>query len=166
MADLLTQQQQQRELVRRAVLGWSLACTEILPGIDLGRDLVLAPPAADGSVDFALVEGVDNLGQSLTIALTTLLGSDVFNTAFGWDGLNALAEETSPSLARERVRVSVAQLLRNDRRVRRITDVSLSGDAGIQPPPAGSRELDVKVAFETATLEQTTLSLGKVAAGV
>jgi phage baseplate assembly protein W len=164
MADLLAQQQQQLELQRRAVLGWSLACTEILPGIDLGRDLELAT-ADDGSVDFVLVEGIDNLGQSLTIALTTLLGSDVFNGAYGWDGLNAIVEETSPSLVRERVRVSIAQVLTRDPRVRRITDVSLTGDGGIAPPPSGSRELDVQVAFEMATMEQTTLTLGKVVTG-
>jgi phage baseplate assembly protein W len=164
MPDLVAQQQQQQELVRRAVLGWGLACPEILPGVDLGRDLELVP-ADDGSVDFALVEGIDNLGQSLTVALTTLLGSDVFNGAYGWDGLNALAEETSPSLVRERVRVSIAQTFTRDPRVRRITDVSLAGDGGIGQPPSGSRELDVQVAFEMATMEQTTLTLGKVVAG-
>ena len=163
--DLVTQQLQQQQLVRRAVLGWSLACTEILPGVDLGRDLVLEQ-ADEGSVDFALVEGIDNLGQSLTIALTTLLGSDVFNGVYGWDGLSALVEETSPSILRERVRVSVAQVLSRDPRVRRITDVSLTGQGGINPAPTGSRELDVQVAFEMATMEQTTLSLGKVVAGV
>ena len=154
----------QQELVRRAVLGWGLACPEILPGVDLGRDLQLITQP-DGTKDFALVEGVENLGQSLTVALTTLLGSDVFNVAFGWDGLNALAEETSPSIMRERTRVSVAQLLRRDPRVRRITDVSLSGEGGIQAPTGGSRELEVKVAFETAAMEQAALSLGKVVPG-
>lgn len=154
-------QLQRQELLRRAVLGWSLECAEILPGVDLGRDLVLETDA-DGTVDFARVDGIDNLGQSLTIALTTLLGSDVFNTSFGWDGLNALAEETAPPLVRERVRMSIVQLLRKDPRVRRITDVNLDG---LQPLPPGSRELDVNVSFETAALEQTTVSLGKVIAG-
>lgn len=154
-----------RELVRRKLLGWGLACEETLPhGTDIGRDLVLGPPDADGLVDFAQVEGTDNLGQSLTVALTTLLGSDVFNTSYGWDGLNALATETNPVLVRERVRVSVVQLLRMDPRVRRITDVNLAG-GGDQVPAAGSRELNVTVAFETVAQEQTTLNLGKVVAG-
>ena len=154
----------QQELVRKRLLGWGLACDETMPGVDLGRDLVLAKDA-NGAVDFARVEGIDNLGQSLTIALTTLLGSDVFNTGFGWDGLNALAEETNPVLARERIRGSVVQLLRKDPRVRRITDISVAG-GGFEVPAPGSRELDVTVAFETAAQEQTTLTLGKVVAGV
>lgn len=156
---------QQQELVRRRLLGWGLVCEETMPGVDLGRDLVLAPPDSSGAVDLAQVEGIDNLGQSLTIGLTTLLGSDVFNIDFGWDGLNALAEETNPVLVRERIRVSIVQLLRKDPRVRRITDVNLSG-GGFEMPPPGSRELDVSVAFETVSQDQTTLSLGKVVAGV
>ena len=155
---------QQQELVRRQLLGWGLEADEIAPGIDLGRDLALAPDA-DGAVDLALVAGVDNLGQSLSVALTTLLGSDIFNTDFGWDGLNALTEEAIPVLVRERVRVSIIQLLRKDARITRITDVSV-GSGGFQPLPAGSRELDVSVAFETVTQEVTTLTLGKVATGV
>ena len=43
------------------------------------------------------VEAIDNLAQSLAVALTTALGSDVFNTDFGFDGLNALVEETDPA---------------------------------------------------------------------
>ena len=161
MADVATQQQ---ELVRRRLLGWSAECVEIQPGIDLGRDLVLAT-GPTGAVDLAVVEGIDNLGQSLQIALTTLLGSDVFNTDFGWDGLNALTEETIPVLTRERVRVSVIQVLRKDARVRRITDVRIA-TGGFEAVPAGSRELDVTVAVETATQEVTTVTLGKVATGV
>jgi len=154
-----------RELVQRKLLGWGLVCEETLPpGTDIGRDLVFGPADANGNADFARVEGIENLGQSLTIALTTLLGSDVFNTSFGWDGLNALAMETNPVLVRERVRVAVIQLLRLDPRVRRITDVNVAG-GGYEVPAAGSRELNVTVAFETVAQDQTTLNLGKVVAG-
>ena len=151
-----------REAQRRKLLGWSAACEETMPGVDIGRDLVLA--TANGSVDLATVEGIDNLGQSLTVALTTLLGSDIFNTSFGWDGLNALATETNPVLVRERVRVSVVQLLQKDPRVRRIIDVNLAG-GGFEVPAAGSRELNVTVAFETVSQDQTILNLGKVVTG-
>jgi phage baseplate assembly protein W len=162
-----------REQIRRRLLGWSAACPETLPGVDLGRDLALVTDA-DGKVDLGRVQGIDNLAQSLTIALTTLLGSDIFNTDFGFDGLNALVEESSPVLVRERVRVSIVQLLRKDPRVRRIVDVNLAG-GGFEPPPPGfsersgvvmSRELDVRVVFETVSLDQPTLRLGKVVAGV
>jgi phage baseplate assembly protein W len=154
---------QQQELVRRRLLGWSPACEQTQPGLDVGRDLVLETDG-DGNVDLARVQGVDNLGQSLTIALTTLLGSDVFNVDFGWDGLNALVEETVPILVRERVRVSVVKLLRKDPRVVRIIDVNLAG-GGYEVPQPGSRELNVTVAFETVSQEQTTVNLGKVVFG-
>jgi hypothetical protein len=140
---------------RRRTLGWGLACEEILPGVSLGRDLVL------DQGDFARVEGIDNLNQDLTLALTTLLGSDVFNTQFGFDGLNALAEETNPILMRERVRIAIIQLLNKDARVRRIVDVKLA-DGQLQMPVPGSRELDVRVVFETIAGDQATVELGKV----
>ena len=90
--------------------------------------------------------------------MTTLLDSDVFNTDFGFDGLNALATETDPILLRERVRIAVIQVLRRDPRVRRIVDVKL-GDGRLEAPAAGSRELDVKVVFETVTADQSTIKL-------
>jgi hypothetical protein len=104
---------------------------------------------------------MDNLTQDLSIALTTLLGSDVFNTRLGFDGLNALVDETDPVLARERVRIGVIQVLRNDARVRRIVDVKLAGGQ-LELPSAGSRQLDITVTFETVAAEQATLALGKV----
>jgi hypothetical protein len=146
-------------LLRRRLLGWGLACREIMPGADLGRDLELA--SGDGGRDLARVEGMDNLTQDLSIALTTLLGSDVFNTRLGFDGLNALVDETDPVLARERVRIGVIQVLRNDARVRRIVDVKLAGGQ-LELPSAGSRQLDITVTFETVAAEQATLALGKV----
>lgn len=157
-------EERDREQVRRRLLGWSVACPETLPGVDLGRDLALATDVG-GKVDLARVEGIVNLAQSLTLALTTLLGSDVFNTDFGFDGLNALVEETNPTLVRERVRVSIIQLLRKDARVRRIVDVNLAG-GGFEPVSPGSRDLDVHVVFDTVSLDQPTLKLGKVVAGV
>lgn len=150
----------QRDLLRRTVLGEGLACEEILPGLDLGRDLKLAK--GPNGLDFVRVEGMDNLAQSLAIALTTRLGDDVFNSQFGFDGVNALAEETDPILMRERIRIAIIRLLCKDRRVRRIVDVNLSGDGRLEPQPAGSRELQVRVAFETVAGEPAAVSLGKV----
>jgi phage baseplate assembly protein W len=157
MADELLE----RDLARRRLLGWAPACAPIEPGVDLGRDLVLET-RPDGTVDLARVDGMDALEQSLTIGLTTALGSDLFNTDFGFDGLNALVEETSAMLVRERVRISVIQLLRKDPRVRRIADVNLNGGEQEEPPTPGSRVLDVRVVFETVAEEQATLQLGKV----
>ena len=148
-----------RQLLRTRLLGSGLKLDPILPGMDLGRDLALTQGA--NGLDFARIEGIDNLGQDLTIALTTLLASDLFNTDFGFDGLNAIATETDPILMRERIRVAVIQVLRKDARVRQILDVSLSGDR-LQPMPPGSRELDVQVEFETISGDQAVLGLGKV----
>jgi phage baseplate assembly protein W len=148
----------ERDLVRRRLLGWSVACEPIFPGVDLGRDLVLAPDA-EGRLDFGQVESVDALSQSLSLALTTALGSDVFNTAFGFDGIAALAEEPDPVLARERVRISVIKVLHADPRVRRIVDVELDSDRG--RPIGSARTLDVTVAFETVALDQATVNLGR-----
>ncbi len=151
--------EREQQLLRRRTLGWGLACEEIFPGVHLGRDLKLT--AGDEGVDFARVEGIDNLNQDLTIALTTLLGSDIFNTQFGFDGLNALAEETNPILMRERVRIAIIQLLRQDPRIRRIVDVKLA-DGQLQMPVPGSRELNVRVVFETIAGDQASVELGKV----
>jgi phage baseplate assembly protein W len=147
--------QQEREVLRRHVLGWSVECDRIDPGGDHGRDLVLAQGAT--GLDLARVEKLDALTQSLELALTTALGSDIFNTDFGFDGLRALAEETSPTMVRERVRIAVIQVLQKDPRVRRIHDVSLGDDAA-----PGSRELKVTVAFETASGDDAKATLGGV----
>jgi phage baseplate assembly protein W len=150
------------DLLRKQVLGWTLACAEIIPGLDLGRDLQLS--AGPAGLDLARVEGIDALSQTLAIALTTRLGEDVFNTAFGFDGLNALVEETQPVMVRERVRIGVIKVLRKEPRIRRIVDVNLTGDGRLQPPPAGDprRTLEVRVVFETSSGEQAAVVLGKV----
>jgi phage baseplate assembly protein W len=183
----MVDQDRERQLLRDRVLGWAAACEPLdqpssagdgplrtLTGqSELGRDLRLA--VGPNGRDLARVVGIDNLAQSLAIGLTTLLGSDLFNTEFGFDGLNALVEETSPILTRERVRVAVIQVLRRDPRVRQIVDVKLEDgrlDPGGAPAPASaadpdaaarqrlSRELGVRVAFETITADQAAVSLG------
>ena len=143
----------QRDQLRRRLLGRGL---RLAPVGDLGRDLELL---ADGT-DLAMVQGVDNLGQALAVAVLTPLGGDVFNTAFGFDGLNALVDESSPVLQRERVRVSIVQLLQKDARVSRIVDVRLV-DARLDAPTTGAaRQLDVRVVFEVTSGDQLTLSAG------
>ncbi len=153
--------EREQELLRNRVLGWGLTCEQILPGLDLGRDIALT--TGPHGLDFARVEGLDNLGQSLSMALTTLLGSDIFNVQFGFDGLNALVEETNPVLMRERVRIAIIQVLRKDPRVRRIVDVKL-GDGQLDVPTPGSRELAVRVVFETVTGDQSAVDVGKIVA--
>lgn len=152
-------QERERELLRKRALGWGLAAEEVFPGLDLGRDISLVQ--GPNGLDFARVSGMDNLAQSLKIALTTCLGSDIFNTDFGFDGLNALAEETNPVMVRERVRISVIQLLRKDPRVRRIVDVKL-GDDRLEASVTRDRMLDVRVVFEVVSGDQLAVDLGRV----
>jgi hypothetical protein len=154
----------EQELRRRRLLGWSFACTPIARAVGrdpLGRDLALAP-GAHGR-DLAVVSGAENLGQALQVALTTRLGDDPFDTGFGFDGLGALVEETSPLIARERIRVAVIQVLRRDPRVRGIVDLQVDQPAG---DAALSRTLDVRVVFETVLGEQLTADLTGVMARV
>src|SRR5438105_9587841 len=86
-AECMPDLNQERDLLRRRLLGWDLATAPVLPGADIGRDLVLT---AGPAIDFQRVVGMDNLAQALTHALTTRLGDDVFNTTYGFDGLNAI----------------------------------------------------------------------------
>lgn len=162
--------QELEQQLRRRILGWGLACKPIFPALDLGRDLEMT--AGVNGRDFAHVESMDNLSQSLEIALTTLLGSDIFNTQFGFDGLNALVEETNPVLIRERVRIAIIQVLRQDPRIRRIVDLKLL-DARLDPPNLSTdnnlslekqlerwRTLDVRVVFETISGDEASINVG------
>lgn len=147
-------------MLRAQLLGRGLACA---PVGDLERDLVLEQDA-EGRVDLAMVEGVDNLGQSLAIAVTTPLGGDVFNTDFGFDGLTALADAATPLLIRERVRVGIVTLLRKDPRVSRIVDVKLVDHRLENPNANAARQLDVRVVFETVSGDRLALSAGTLGA--
>jgi len=140
---------------RRRTLGWGLESAPIAPGADVGRDLVLRVDD-DGRRDLGVVEGIDNLTQCLTIALTTALGDDVFNTAFGFDGLRALVEETDPALTRERVRVAVAAVLRADPRVARIVDLQALPRTPAEP---SGRILTVACVVEAVSGEPVTLTV-------
>lgn len=154
---------------RERQLGWGLAFPPTMPGIDLARDIEFT--TTENGRDLDLVRGMDNLGQALSVALTTLRGSNVFNTEFGFDGLNALVEPIEPVLARERVRIGVIKVLDRDPRVHRIVDVNLD-DGRLDPAgPADdvaraalrlSRTLAVQVQFETVAGDRMTVRLGEL----
>lgn len=143
----------QKDLIRRRLLGRGL---ELVRVGDLGRDLTLTGDRKD----LAMVDGVGNLAQSLSVAVLTPLGGDVFDSEFGFDGLNALVDETTPLLQREGVRVAIVTLLRKDPRVANIVDVKLI-DGRLEAPSTGAaRQLDVRVVFETVTGDPLTLTAG------
>ena len=147
-------------LRRRRLLGVGLRA-DLATSADLARDLVLT--SSSTGVDLAQIGGIDNLCQCLAIGLTTLRGTDPFNQRFGFLGLTAMTEQTSPLLAREGVRSAVAEFLASDPRVRRIVDLQL--DNPMSAPPAGSRSLDVTVRFEAISGEAVTAATGGLASG-
>jgi phage baseplate assembly protein W len=159
------------ESARRRALGQGIG-SDLLDPHDIGRDLVLTTTAA-GTTDLEVRDGPENLEQCLYVALTTALGDDVFNTRFGFDGLNALVEETETILIRERIRVAIIQTLKRDPRVTNIVDLKVLDqrlDPATPAPDGGSvydrwRTLAVQVVFETVAGERSTLDFGKVAAG-
>jgi phage baseplate assembly protein W len=148
--------QEERDAVRRRLLGWSLVAEPVELG-DHGRDLAPAKDAQGRIVDLARVDDVHCLGQSLTVALTTALGSDIFNTRFGFNGLRALTEGTGRTLTRETLRVAVIDVLRAEPRVGRILDVGLPDE---QDPLTKLGYLEVTVTFETVSGERVELTLG------
>ena len=154
----------ERRVLRRRLLGFSLLCAPTQGALDLGRDLVLAPERRRLQRDFALIEGMDNLGQALAIALTTPLGGDVFNIDFGFDGLNAIAVESiahhGAGADPDRRHLGAAEGPASGAHRRRA-----AGGRTAHQPGAGIRALDVKVVFETVTGDTATLDLGKVVRG-
>jgi hypothetical protein len=144
----------QQAALQRSLFGFDIATEPTLPGADIGRDIVFE------NGDLAVAAGVANLSQALTLALTTRLGDNVFNATYGFDGINALADETDPVLQRERIRIAVISLLQRDARVRQVTDVVLDGDVLSQ-----SRTLDVSVSFVTVASTQVSVSLNTVVTG-
>jgi phage baseplate assembly protein W len=150
------------DALRRAY-GRTLAAPLTDPGGDHARDLDLAPDPATGRRDLRWVAGAACLAQDLELALTTALGSDLFNAGFGFDGLRAVAEETRPALVRERVRLAVVRTVRADPRIARVLDVVLT-DARPAAPAAGRAGLRVRVDCQTAAGETVRIDLAGVPA--
>ncbi len=146
----------------RRQLGWGIRAVRV-DEADVGMDIALT--TASG-LDLQLVEGMENLDQCLRMAFTTALGADVFNVDFGFDGLAVIAREPDPVMARERVRISVVQVLARDRRVRQVLDLLLDAgrDDSVGGPTAEQRarrwgRLGVEVAFEAVTGDQRVLGV-------
>lgn len=156
---MTSNREQEKDALRARLLGRGPRLDLIDAATDIGRDLSFAV-GANGKRDLALASGIDCLTQDLSIALTTLLGSDPFNTTFGFDGVRALAEESSALLIRERVRVAVIQTLKRDVRVRRVIDVKFGDERLDRPVSTSDRTLAVRVVFEVVTGESLAVDLG------
>ncbi|MEV1289104.1 hypothetical protein [Micromonospora sp. NPDC049679] len=136
----------------RAVLGHGLALTPIGPD-SLGLDLRWRDGTAGAGI--AIVDGVENLAQDLTVALLTPTGTDPFDLGFGFDGLRVLTLNTPPALTEELIRLSVIRTLTADARVREVLDVTLS-------PVGADRRQRVTAEVRTVLGEALRLVLGEV----
>ena len=138
------------------VFGRSVLADEIFPNLDVGSDLhfVVGP---NGLRQLAEVTGIDNLAQALRLALTTAYGANPFNTNYGFDGLNALATEPDPQMQQQRIRISVAQTVARDPRVRRVTDVQATRSV-----VGGAAVLSVVVSFDTTASRNVSLTLSGI----
>lgn len=120
-------------------------------GVDLAWD------EAEGSRRLAMASGGDNLGQDLKIALLTATGSDVFNVAFGFDGLRVLTDNSTPQMTEEMLRLSVIKTVVLDARIKRVFEVRLT-ESG-----PGTRQWTAAVEVQTILGDVLELVLGDVA---
>jgi hypothetical protein len=143
---------------RERALGWSVPLLPVEPALG---------PAAGVDIDLTgdRVAGAEALAQSLALALVTLRGTDIFNTGFGFRGLSSIAEETDAILRRERLRMAVIEVLKDEPRIRRIVAVRFPDETGEGDPPAPSatpppRVMTVQAEIETVIGERKVVVLG------
>lgn len=142
-----------REDLANRFFGKGLRLGNIDPD-SLGVDLVWED-GPDGR-RLGIISGSDNLGQDLRIALLTVTGSDVFNAAFGFDGMRVLTEGLDAVLAEEMLRLSVLKTVALDARVRQVRAVRM------QETEPGSRHWRVEVELQTVLGEVLEFVLGAV----
>ncbi|MEU8471613.1 hypothetical protein AB0F30_27525 [Streptomyces sp. NPDC029006] len=119
----------------------------------MGHDLVLV-----GGRSLALVEGAENLAQSLAVALLTAPGTDPFHVRFGFDGLRVLTQGLTPPLALEMLRLSVLRTVTADARVAEVLDLTL------EETSPGSRRWRVDVVVRTVLGGVLETVIGEVTA--
>lgn len=134
----------------RAVLGWGLALTPVQ-----GGEPALDLEWSGGPVS---VEGADNLAQDLAVALLTPVGTDAFNTGFGFDGLQVLTLALGPPLREQLLRVAVIRTLLADSRVTDVLDVTLA-------PLDAARRQEVRSTVRTILGTNMPMTLGQVDQG-
>jgi hypothetical protein len=144
----------------RRVLGWAAEVRPIDPtyGYAHGVDVVLQD--AGHGIDLARVDGVAALTQSLSVALTTGRGTDVFNTAFGWDGVNVLVRDPGDGLLDHRLTIATINTLKADPRVRTVDDVNVSrGGPETEQEMRDRSHRVIAATFSTVTGATTVIDL-------
>jgi phage baseplate assembly protein W len=92
-----------------------------------GGDFVLAA-GAGGYSDFDVITGKNELAQGIQVLIGTNLGTDIFNTAFGFDLINTLAAPQPISQVKQLVRLCVVKALSQEPRIRQITAIAFVDD--------------------------------------
>jgi phage baseplate assembly protein W len=75
------------------------------------------------------VDGLENLVQALVLRIMTPLGTDVFNTGYGFDVRNAFTQPTGARLTSELIKLNLVRTLSPDPRVREVAAISFPDDA-------------------------------------
>jgi phage baseplate assembly protein W len=108
--------------------------TPLAPADPYGRTLTLVSgdfvlAAGDGGYsDIEEITGKDELAQGIQVLIGTNLGTDIFNTAFGFDLINTLAAPQPISQVKQLVRLCVVKALSQEPRIRQITAIAFVDD--------------------------------------
>jgi phage baseplate assembly protein W len=108
--------------------------TPLAPADPYGRTLTLVSgdfvlAAGDGGYsDLEEITGKDELAQGVQVLIGTNLGTDIFNTAFGFDLINTLAAPQPISQVKQLVRLCVVKALSQEPRIRQITAIAFVDD--------------------------------------
>ena len=117
-----------------AALTLSAQTTPLAPADPYGRTLTLVSgdfvlAAGDGGYsDLEEITGKDELAQGIQVLIGTNLGTDIFNTAFGFDLINTLAAPQPISQVKQLVRLCVVKALSQEPRIRQITAIAFVDD--------------------------------------
>jgi phage baseplate assembly protein W len=108
--------------------------TPLAPADPYGRTLTLVSgdfvlAAGDGGYsDLEEITGKDELAQGIQVLIGTNLGTDIFNTAFGFDLISTLAAPQAISQVKQLVRLCVVKALSQEPRIRQITAIAFVDD--------------------------------------
>ncbi len=104
------------------------------PADPYGRTLTLTAndfkiaTGSDGFADLPLIAGKDELAQGIQILIGTNLGTDIFNSSFGFDLIKTLASPTSFPRMQQLIRLCVVKALSQEPRIRQIKAIAFVGD--------------------------------------
>ncbi len=138
---------------RQLLLGKDLLMTPFYTAtewnsLDLCCDPALPVAGADENVDFAGTEGVNTLRQAIVLRLLTPLGSlaDLGHAGYG-SRLNELVGELNNQATRNRAKVYVLQALACEKRIRKITSLT------VDPPRITGRTDTLKITVDALPVD-------------